>query len=92
MDLSTIDPALVEARGLYATVNGELKTHMSLMQAHAQTAVDLIRHALNMEDAQQASASFSEAARLCRVLDSMALSASDLREMKDQLWPKAWGK
>lgn len=92
MDLSAIDPALVEARGLYATVNGELKTHMSLMQAHAQTAVDLIRHALNMEDAQQASTSFSEAARLCGVLDGMALAASDLRELKDQLWPKAWGK
>jgi hypothetical protein len=92
MDLSSIDPVLIEARGQYASVNGEYKSHMSLMQARAQEAVDLIRHALNMEDAEQASAAFAEAARLATVLDGMALEASDLRRLKSELWPKAWGK
>lgn len=92
MDLSTIDPTVIEARGQYATVNGEYKTHMSLMQERAQRAVDLIRQALNMEDADQASAYFAEAARLATLLDGMALEASDLRRLKTDLWPKAWGK
>ncbi|NUY33259.1 hypothetical protein F0160_22500 [Paraburkholderia sp. JPY303] len=91
MDLSTIDPAVIEARGRYATVNGEYKTLMSTMQSWAQQACDGVRHGLNEPNVEAAQKLFDDAATLCDKLKVYAAKAAELKEQKDELWPIAWG-
>ncbi|MBB5509602.1 hypothetical protein [Paraburkholderia atlantica] len=92
MDLSTIDPAVIEARGQYATVNGEYKTLMSVMQSWTQQACDALRHGLNEPNVDTARQLFAEAELLCAKLKQSTEYAADLKEQKEALWPIAWGK
>lgn len=90
MDLSTVDPAVIEARGKYATVNGEYKTAMSTIQALTQKACDDLRHALNADDSREG---FLYAAQHS-IESILAISKGlpELKAQKDELWQKAWGK
>lgn len=89
IDLSTIDPALIQARGEYATINGEYKDLMKGMQALAQKACDQIRHALQDDPASN---QFMLASINCDSLASMAVEAAELKEQKEALYMAAWGK
>lgn len=92
MDLSAIDPSVIEARGQYATVNGEYKTLMSSMQAWAQQACDAIRHGLNETNVEAAQKLFSDAESISAKLKDYAREAADLKMQKESLWQQAWGK
>lgn len=87
MDLSNIDPALIEARGCYATVNGEYKDLMKKLQAFAQGACDDIRHGLQDIDETR----FHLAHSTCQELIKMAREASELKDQKEALYVAAWG-
>lgn len=92
MDFSTIDPAVIEARGKYATCNGEYKTLMSNMQSWAQKACDEIRRGLNERDVDAAQTMFDNAEKLCQQLWYCAVDVAALKAQKDELWNEAWGK
>jgi hypothetical protein len=92
MDLSTIDPAVIEARGKYATVNGEYKTLMSTMQSWAQQACDALRHGLNDPDPKAAADLFNQAESLSYQLMVNASTVAELKAQKDEFWQLAWGK
>lgn len=87
MDLSTIDPALIEARGCYATVNGEYKDLMKHMQVLSQVTCDGIRHGLQ----DISTAQFMAAAVNCDSLAKMAATAAELKDQKEALYVAAWG-
>jgi len=87
MDLSTIDPTLIDARGRYATVNGEYKDLMKKLQAFAQGACDDIRHGLQDIDETR----FNLAKNSCELLATMAATAVELKEQKEMLYNAAWG-
>jgi hypothetical protein len=89
MDLSTIDPALIVARGEYASVNGAYKTLMEDMQKKTQEACDRLRLAL--QDETQRDAHITRAEMLVGMLASMVSTADELREQKDALKVIAWG-
>lgn len=90
MDLSTIDPAVIEARGQYATVNGEYKTAMSNMQALTQKACDDLRHALNAGEGRE---SFLYAAQhSIEAILAISKTLPELQAQKDELYQSAWGK
>ncbi|MDN7703303.1 hypothetical protein QZM15_32990 [Burkholderia sp. AU44665] len=89
MDLTEIEPAVILARGQYATVNGEYKTTMSHLQAKVQVACDSLRHALqNDEDRIQL---IDEIAILLSGIRETAVIAKELKAQKDELWESAWG-
>lgn len=89
MDLSEIEPAVILARGQYATINGEYKTTMSLLQTRVQGACDALRHALqNDEDRIQL---IDEIAILLSGIRETAVIAKELKAQKDELWNAAWG-
>lgn len=90
MDLSQIDPALIEARGKYASVNGAYKDCMEDMQKAAQKAYDLIRLALQDEVNRKHHATHLQ--KIIGILTGMAEEADELRIQKDELYPAAWGK
>lgn len=93
MDLSTVDPAVIQARGEYATVNGEYKRLMEVMQGFAQNACDDLRHGLNeIANLEWAIERFQNAERLANSLQSYAKIAADLKTQKDALYQDAWGK
>lgn len=93
MDLNEIDPALIEARGRYATVNGEYKRLMSVMQGFAQDACDELRHGINETgNIEWAIERFQNAEHLAKSLQSYAQVVSKLKIQKDELWQLAWGK
>lgn len=89
MDLSEVEPAVILARGQYATVNGEYKTTMSLLQARVQAACDALRHALQ-NDADRIQLIDQTAVLLSEIRETSVI-ASDLRAQKDELWGAAWG-
>lgn len=90
MDLTEIEPAVILARGQYATVNGEYKTTMSHLQAKVQVACDSLRHALqNDEDRVQL---IDDIAMLLSGIRETAVTAKELKAQKDELWDSAWGK
>jgi len=89
MNLSEIEPAVILARGQYATINGEYKTTMSLLQAKVQVACDSLRHALqNDEDRIQV---IDDIALLLSGIRETSVLAKELKEQKDELWESAWG-
>lgn len=91
MDLTTIDPAVIEARGKYATVNGELKTLMANTQQRTQQACDALRHGLQADTPEQMFQQFELASEIVgRLLDAPG-EVAVLRSQKDDLWPVAWG-
>lgn len=92
MDLSTIDPSVIVARGKYSTLSGEYKTLMSTMQSWAQQACDDIRHGLNQHDVDSAQTMLGNAEKLCQQLWSSVAYALELKAQKDELWNEAWGK
>ncbi|CAG4900518.1 hypothetical protein [Paraburkholderia saeva] len=93
MDLSIVDPAVIEARGKYATVNGEYKRLMSVMQGFAQDACDALRHGLNeTSNLEWAIERFQNAEHLANSLQSYAKTVADLKAQKDELYQLAWGK
>lgn len=93
MDLSTVDPAVIQARGEYATVNGEYKRLMEVMQGFAQNACDDLRHGLNeVGNLEWAIEHFKNAEHLASTLQSYAQTVADLKAQKDALYQAAWGK
>jgi hypothetical protein len=90
MDLSALDAEVIVARGQYATVNGEYKTAMSIMQQLTQSACDHLRHALQ-NDADR-TMSLQDASKVIDMLVELDFKASELKVQKDELWQKAWGK
>jgi hypothetical protein len=90
MNLSEISPDVIVARGEYATVNGEYKTAMSLMQDLTQRACDALRLALQ-NDAER-TLHLDEANRLLDSLEELDVKASELKVQKDELYQSAWGK
>jgi methanogenic corrinoid protein MtbC1 len=92
MDLSTVDAALILARGQYATVNSEHKTQMSLVQSWTQQACDYLRHALQSTNQEIAQENLKAAAHLCEVLMSASETCAALKDQKDELYQAAWGK
>lgn len=93
MDLSTIDPGVIEARGQYASVNAEYKRLLSVMQRFAQDACDSLRHGLNETgNLEWAIERFQNAEHLANSLQSYARTVADLKAQKDALYQAAWGK
>jgi CHASE3 domain sensor protein len=90
MDLSTVDPALIEARGLYATVNGKYKDTMEEMQQTTQKACDYLRAVL--QDDVNRHHHIAHVEMLVGMLATIVESADELRKQKDELYPAAWGK
>jgi hypothetical protein len=89
MDLSTVDPALIVARGEYATVNGAYKDTMESMQKQAQKACDLIR--LSLQDETNRKNHIVQAEMIVGMLVTMAEKADELLAQKNALYPPAWG-
>lgn len=93
MDLSLINPDLIRARGEYASVNGEYKRLMQVMQGLAQTACDDLRHGLNeISNLEWAVERFRNAEKLANSLQSYAQTVAELKAQKDALYQDAWGK
>jgi len=90
MNLSDIEPAVILARGQYATVNGEYKTAMSMLQTRVQVACDSLRHALQ-NDTDRIEL-IDQIAILLSGIRETAVIAKELKEQKDELWESAWGK
>lgn len=90
MDLSTIDPALIVARGEYATVNGQYKDTMESMQKTTQKACDHLRLVLQDEDKRVHH--IAQVEMFVGMIASMVSTADELREQKDALKLVAWGK
>lgn len=89
MDLSTVDPALIEARGRYATVNGAYKDVMEEMQKTTQKACDYLRAVL--QDEVNRHHHIAHVEMLVGMIASMVSTADELRSQKDELYPAAWG-
>jgi hypothetical protein len=89
MNLSEIEPAVILARGQYATINGEYKTTMSLLQTRVQGACDSLRHALQ-NDTDRIEL-IDQIAILLSGIRETAVIAKELKEQKDELWESAWG-
>jgi len=89
MNLDNIDPTVIVARGEYATVNGEYKTTMSLLQTRVQGACDSLRHALQ-HDTDRIEL-IDQIAILLSSIRETAVIAKELKEQKDELWESAWG-
>lgn len=89
MDLSTIDQALIVARGHYATVNGAYKDTMESMQKAAQKACDHLRLAL--QDEKNSANHIAQVEMLTGMLGTLSETANELREQKDALKVLAWG-
>jgi mannose-6-phosphate isomerase class I len=92
MDLDTVDPELIIARGQYATCNGVYKTVMSIIQSHTQDACDELRRGLQEKDLDKSIASFERAEMLASVLKHEIKDAAELKSQKDELYKAAWGK
>jgi hypothetical protein len=92
MDLSKVDAEKIQARGEYATVNGEYKTLMSTIQVKTQTACDCLRHGLQEKDVQRAIGYFESAEKMSSDLKSEIVLAAELKAQKDELYQAAWGK
>jgi hypothetical protein len=90
MDLATIDAAVIVARGQYATVNGELKTAMSLMQDLTQRSCDTLRQALQSDS--ERTMHLDTVRRMLDSLEELDVKASELKVQKEGLWQAAWGK
>lgn len=89
MNLDDIDPTVIVARGEYATVNGEYKTTMSILQRHVQQACDELRHALQ-NDADRLD-TIDVVSELLSEIRKTAVIAKELKAQKDDLWNSAWG-
>lgn len=92
MDLTSVPIEKIVARGEYATVNGEYKTLMSLIQARTQEACDHLRHGLQETELDRAIASFEYAENIAAGLKAAIHLASELKAQKDELYQQAWGK
>jgi hypothetical protein len=89
MDLSTVDQALIEARGRYATVNGAYKDVMESMQKTTQKACDSLRMVL--QDENKRSDHIAQVEMFVGMIASMVETADELRAQKDELYAPAWG-
>lgn len=90
MDLATVDPVLIEARGRYATVNGAYKDMMDEMQKTTQRACDCLR--LVLQDEAKRSVHMAQVEMFVGMLASMVETADELHKQKESLYPDAWGK
>lgn len=88
MDLSTIAPELIEARGRYATVNGAYKDVMEAMQKTTQKACDSLR--LVLQDEAKRSDHIAQVEMFVGMIASMVETADELRAQKEALYPDAW--
>jgi hypothetical protein len=92
MDLSKVDPEKIQARGEYATVNGEYKTLMSVIQSRTQEACDSLRRGLQEADLDRAIGAFEYAEMVASGLKVAIVEAAELKAQKDELYQSAWGK
>ena len=93
MDLSTVDPAVIQARGEYATVNSEYKRLMSLAQQYTQQACDSLRHVLQSEGTVGGlNVGLKEVENLTSVLKTVYTDVAEAKAQKDVLYHIAWGK
>jgi hypothetical protein len=92
MNLDTVDPELILARGRYATCNGAYKDVMSAIQVETQTACDCLRHGLQEADVQRAIGYFESAEKISAALKIAIRDAAELKTQKDELYRAAWGK
>lgn len=92
MDLSSIEPSLIYARGQYATCNGEYKTLMSTAQALTQQACDALRHGLQAPEHAEMRVHLQGVAELVSRLTQMTYELEELKRQKEELWGEAWGK
>jgi hypothetical protein len=92
MDLAKVDAALILARGQYATVNGEYKTLMSVIQSRTQEACDSLRHGLQEEELDRAIKAFEYAEMIASGLKVAIKEAAELKAQKEELYQQAWGK
>jgi polyhydroxyalkanoate synthesis regulator protein len=90
MNLDAIDAAVIIARGQYATVNGEFKTAMSLMQELTQRSCDMLRQALQSDS--ERTMHLDTVRRMLDSLEELDVQISALKVQKDELWQAAWGK
>lgn len=88
IDFSTIDPALIQARGEYATCNSAYKAAMSEMQSLTQRACDDLRHAL--QDEVNRHHHFEHAEKMMVTLSALRLKVDELKAQKDELYQLAW--
>lgn len=91
MNLDDVDPELILARGQYATVNGEYKTLMSVIQSRTQEACDSLRHGLQEADLDRAISAFEYAELIASGLKIAIKDAAELKAQKDYLYRAAWG-
>jgi hypothetical protein len=92
MNLDTVDPELILARGRYATVNSEYKTQMAIIQSWTQQACDSLRHGLQESNLDLAIGEFEYAEELASKLKIAIQEAAELKAQKDELYRAAWGK
>lgn len=92
MDLSKVDAEKIQARGEYATVNGEYKTLMSVIQSRTQEACDSLRHGLQESELDRAIKAFEYAEIIASGLKVAIVEAAELKAQKDELYQAAWGK
>lgn len=90
MDLESVDPGLIVARGRYATCNGAYKDVMSEMQQTTQKACDYLRAVL--QDDVNRHHHIAHVEMLVGMLATMVEKADELRKQKDELYPAAWGQ
>jgi hypothetical protein len=90
MDLSTVDPAVIQARGEYATVNGAYKDTMEKMQKVTQQACDHLRVSLQNDGTRIQL--LGSVTYMVRELETMSGAADELKAQKDALYQIAWGK
>jgi hypothetical protein len=92
MDISKVDAELIRARGEYATINGEYKTLMSVIQSRTQEACDSLRRGLQETDLDRAIGAFEYAEMVASGLKVAIVEAAELKAQKDELYQAAWGK
>jgi hypothetical protein len=90
MDLSTVEPSLIEARGRYATVNGAYKDIMEEMQKTTQKACDCLRMVL--QDEAKRSHHIAQVEMMVGMLSTLVATADELFAQKEEIYPSAWGK
>lgn len=92
MDLTEIEPAVILARGQYATVNGEYKRLLSVRQDFTQRACDDLRRALNSPTAEDRGRLLDNAELMLSEIRKIGIATDDLKVQKEALWNSAWGE
>ncbi|MBR8429045.1 hypothetical protein [Burkholderia cenocepacia] len=92
MDLTEIEPAVILARGQYATVNGEYKRLLGVRRDFTQRACDDLRWALNSPTCEERNRLLDNAELMLKEIRRIGSETDGLKTQKDELWNEAWGK